>query len=87
MCLLICIYHFFSLCLFSSGCRRAIKSEMFALLMHTNAQHLTGADSMKGEAAEINTYVMRGKGAAKWIVNLCLSKAELDIQIYNEDAP
>ncbi len=37
------------------------KSEMFLLLMHTNAQPLTGADSMKREAAEINTYVMRGK--------------------------
>lgn len=29
--------------------------------MHTSAQRLTGADSMKREAAEINTYVMRQK--------------------------
>lgn len=50
---------------------------MFPLLMHTNAQPLTGADSMKRGAAEINTYVMRGKGAAKWLANLCLSEAEL----------
>lgn len=40
-----------------------IKSEMFLLLMHTNAQRLTGADSMKRGAAEINTYVMKEKEA------------------------
>lgn len=45
----------------SSARRIAIKSEMFLLLMHTNAQRLTGADSMKRGAAEINTYVMREK--------------------------
>lgn len=39
------------------------QSEMFLLLMHTNAQPLTGADSMKREAAEINTYVMRERGS------------------------
>lgn len=50
----------FSPC-FSSACCSAIKSEVFLLLMHTNAQHLTGADSMKREAAEINTYVMKEK--------------------------
>lgn len=38
------------------------QSEVFLLLMHTSAQPLTGADSMKREAGEINTYVMRGKG-------------------------
>lgn len=59
----------------SPACCIAIKSEMFLLLMHTNAQHLTGADSMKREAAEINTYVMRERGSAKWFANLCLSKA------------
>lgn len=50
--------------LLPSGCCIAIstESEMFLLLMHTNAQPLTGADSMKREAAEINTYVMREKG-------------------------
>lgn len=47
-----------------SGCCIAIstQSEMFLLLMHTKAQPLTGADSMKREAPEINTYVMRQKG-------------------------
>lgn len=52
---------------------------MFLLLMHTNAQPLTGADSMKREASEINTYVMREKRAAKWLANLCLSKAEMGL--------
>lgn len=59
----------------------AIKSEMFPLLMHTNAQRLTGADSMKRGAAEINTYVMKEKGSAKWLANLCLSKAERGLRI------
>lgn len=68
VCLYLCSFVSVSACvclpLPPSGCCIAIstESEMFLLLMHTNAQPLTGADSMKREAAEINTYVMREKG-------------------------
>lgn len=58
-------------------CHIAIERGMFPLLMHTDAQRLTGADSMKRGAAEINTYVMREREATNgWPICVCQGLSE-----------
>lgn len=57
------------------------------LWMHTSAQRLTGADSMKGEAAEINTYVMRWEqqpNGLGWAIMYLLLKPFRRVQTWQD---